>query len=101
MVKVVASLVVALQLFLACTAVADNQEHGWVIGVGQHSCGTFLAALREHAPNGEGYHMQGALFVSASNLYEQWIWGYVTAESSRYGLPAKGDGAGITQWVAH
>jgi hypothetical protein len=100
MYRVAVALVVA-SLFLSIrSAVAADADPGWVVGVGRHSCGSFLAALREHEPNGEGYHMQGSMYVSESELFQQWIWGYVTAHF-RYGLSAKGDGPGITQWVAH
>jgi hypothetical protein len=45
--------------------------------------------------------MQGSMNVAESEMYQQWIWGYVSAASFRYGLPPGSDGPGVTQWVAH
>jgi hypothetical protein len=76
---------------------AQPGEPGWIVGMGQQSCASFLAAVREHAPNGQRSVEQGN--VSRSDLFQQWLWGYVSVDSSRNGLAVKGDGAGITQWV--
>jgi hypothetical protein len=80
---------------------AGHPEPGWIVGEGQHSCGSFLEAMREHPPNGDGMRMNGAMYLSESELYQQWLWGYISAESFRYGLATTPDSAGITQWVVH
>jgi hypothetical protein len=62
---------------------AQPGEPGWIVGMGQRSCGSFLAAMREHAPNGQGFVEQGNVYISASDLFQQWLWGCVSVESSR------------------
>jgi hypothetical protein len=102
MLKATLLLLIAVEILGGQAFAADAaSESGWIVGVGQHSCGTFLLALRAHAANGQGHSTDGTMFVANSELYQQWIWGYVSALSFRYRLKTTTDGAGITQWVAH
>jgi len=95
-------LLTAVGLLIGHASAADAAEDpGWVVGEGGHSCGDFILALRQHAADGQSYNHGGANFLPESDLYEQWIWGYVSAQSFRYHLKARSDGSGITLWVAH
>ena len=72
-------LVVTLVIFAGNTVnAAQPQGKGW-LGAGGHSCAAFLGALREHQANGEGYRSNGTTFLSVGDVYQQWLWGYVSA----------------------
>lgn len=53
MLKATLLLLIAAEIILGGQAFAADaaSESGWIVGVGQHSCGTFLLALRVHFRN--------------------------------------------------
>jgi hypothetical protein len=82
------------------SASAQGAEPGWLVGLGEESCGSFLQAIRAHQPTGQSFlSNDGTRFYPESELFQQWLWGYLTASSGN--LPPTTDGPGFTAWVKH
>lgn len=95
-----AILVLFFLTFPSYASSADLHQ-GYLVGTGQKSCGSFLSALHSHATDSTALNWQGTSWVPVSEMYEQWLWGFVSAESFHLQLKSDTDGPGITQWVAH
>jgi hypothetical protein len=56
------------------------KPHGWVVrGVGNDSCGKFVAALEDSPPGRGAIEWQGATYYGMREVYAEWIQGFVTA----------------------
>ena len=73
-------------------------------GVGQVSCGKYLAALEKHGPS-DGIERNGETIYAESALYTSWVFGYITAQEQIFVLrtgkaaPPPVDVEGITEWL--
>jgi hypothetical protein len=92
-------------LILSCAPTASYAQQGfYAYGLGNHSCGKYLAAVHGHAP-GKGKainHPQQGRFSDDHSLYITWLDGFFTA-TNQWVLNEpngiKSDGAAIDVWI--
>ena len=71
-------LAMSAQLIVAACAHAGQSRVATMYGLGNESCGNFLAALQK-APPDTGIDYEDKSYVSESRAYSEWLLAYITA----------------------
>jgi hypothetical protein len=81
---------------------SDEPAVWWVAGIGNDSCGKFLASIEE-LPTGRGktlHYPDGNTYYSDSFAYAAWIQGYISGVNAyERQRPIKVDYAGTELWI--
>ena len=97
-------IVTVAALILSYGITASYAQQAYVHGMGNNSCGKYLAAVHGHAPGkGSGFNDRWrGKFSDDHSLYMQWLAGFLTATNLWVTNEPNGirfDGAAIDVWI--